>query len=48
MEEAEESGKIFQKFWHRYSAVELDINRLEYHGLGKKLKELKGIAHREY
>ncbi len=41
MKEAEESVKRFQKLRHSQEAVELDINRLEYHGLDK---ELKGIT----
>ncbi|HHT9145498.1 MAG TPA: hypothetical protein ACFYD4_07450 [Candidatus Wunengus sp. YC61] len=44
MEEAEESGKRFQKLRHRHSTVELDINRLEHYGLSKKLKGIKSYC----
>jgi hypothetical protein len=38
-EEAEESSKSFQKLRHKHSAVELDINRLEHHGLDRCLEK---------
>lgn len=34
-EQEEESGKTFKKLRHKHSAVESDINRLEYHGLDR-------------
>ncbi|MEK7749922.1 MAG: ISNCY family transposase, partial [Planctomycetota bacterium] len=34
-EEEEESSKTFKKLRHKHSAVESDINRLEYHGLDR-------------
>lgn len=43
-EQAEESGKSFQKLRHKHSVVEPDINRLEDHGLDRCLdKGLKGF-----
>jgi hypothetical protein len=43
-EQAEESGKTFQKLRHKHSAVESDINRLEHHGLDRCLdKGLKAF-----
>jgi len=43
-EQAEESGKSFQKLRHKHSAIESDINRLEHHGLDRCLdKGLKAF-----
>ena len=35
--QAEESGRTFNKLRHKHSAVESDINRLEHHGLDRCL-----------
>ena len=43
-EQAEESGKTFQKLRHRHSAAGSDINHLEHHGLDRCLdKGVKGF-----